>query len=591
MTDTSTDGKTLYLRLLRHVLPHRRTFALGVVAMIVLGLTEPAIPAILEKVISSFENQVLDSVPLHAALFLGLFFIRGLSSFLAVFALESVAARVVQDLRQDMFDRLMRIPAPAYDNVSSGMLISKVTFDAQQVTDAATHAVTSIVRDSVAALGLIGWMLWLDWRLTLVALATAPAVIAIVVYFSRRLRRMSHGLQRTMGDVTHVLQESIEGHKVVKVFSGQAYETRRFAESVRRARRFQVKFAAAAAAAAPIGQMIAAIALAIILLLSERQFAAGALTISDFVSFFTAMALLFSPIKRLTSINARVQKGIAAAASVFALVDSPVESDTGTVRMQRADGRLELDSITFRYHNDDRAVLDEVSIAIEPGETVALVGPSGSGKTTIAGLIPRFYDPESGHVRLDGIDLRDLTRESLRANVALVSQDIVLFDDTVAANIAYGATADAPREAITAAARAAHALEFIEAMPHGLDTLIGERGVKLSGGQRQRLAIARAVLKDAPVLILDEATSSLDSESERFIQDAVETLRSGRTTLVIAHRLSTIEGADRIIVMDRGRVADCGTHAELLERSGLYAGLYRLQFVRREEFARTADQT
>ena len=591
MTDTSTDGKTLYLRLLRHVLPHRRTFALGVVAMIVLGLTEPAIPAILEKVVSSFENQVLDSVPLYAAFFLGLFFIRGLSSFLSTFALESVAARVVQDLRQGMFDRLMRIPAPAYDNVSSGMLISKVTFDAQQVTDAATHAVTSIVRDSVAALGLIGWMLWLDWKLTLVALATAPAVVAIVVYFSRRLRRMSHGLQRTMGDVTHVLQESIEGHKVVKVFSGQTYETRRFAGSVQRARRFQVKFAAAAAAAAPIGQMIAAIALAIILLLSERRFAAGAITISDFVSFFTAMALLFSPIRRLTSVNARVQKGIAAAASVFALVDSPVESDTGSVRMHRADGRLDLDSITFRYDKDDRPILDEVSIAIAPGETVALVGPSGSGKTTIAGLIPRFYDPESGHVRLDGMDLRDLTLESLRANVALVSQDIVLFDDTVAANIAYGAAADAPREAITAAARAAHALEFVEAMPHGLDTLIGERGVKLSGGQRQRLAIARAVLKDAPVLILDEATSSLDSESERYIHDAVEKLRAGRTTLVIAHRLSTIEGADRIIVMDRGRVKDAGTHAELLERSGLYAGLYRLQFVGRERTAQSVHQT
>ena len=581
MTDTTIDGKALYLRLLRHVLPYRRTFALGVVAMIVLGLTEPAIPAILERVISSFEQEVLDAVPLYAAAFLGLFFVRGLSSFLSVFALESVAARVVQDLRQDMFDRLMRIPAPAYDNVASGSLISKVTFDAQQVTDAATHAVTTIVRDSVAALGLIGWMLWIDWQLTFIALAAAPAVIAIVVHFGRRLRRMSHGLQRTMGDVTHVLQESIEGHKVVKVFSGQAYETRRFADAANRVRRFQVKFSAAAAAAAPIGQMITAVALAIILLLSARRFAAGAITISDFVSFFTAMALLFSPLKRLTSVNARVQKGIAAAASVFALVDSPVEVDTGSVRMQRADGRLELDSITFRYRGETQPVLDAVSITIEPGETVALVGPSGSGKTTIAGLIPRFHDPETGQVRLDGIDVRDLTLESLRANVALVSQDIVLFDDTVAANIAYGATAGAPREAVIAAAHAAHALEFIEAMPRGLDTVIGERGVKLSGGQRQRLAIARAVLKDAPVLILDEATSSLDSESERHIQVAVETLRAGRTTLVIAHRLSTIEGADRIIVMDRGRIADTGTHAELLERNGLYAGLYRFQFLRR----------
>ena len=580
MADVSGDSKAIYPRLLRHVVPYRRTFALGIAAMIVLGLTEPAIPAILEGVVGSFEQRAFDTVPLYAALFLGLFFVRGLSSFLSTFALESVAARLVQDLRRHMFDRLMRIPAPAYDNVASGTLISKVTFDAQQVTDAATHAVTAMVRDSVAALGLLGWMLWLDWKLTLIALATAPVVIAVVVYFSRRLRRMSHGLQRTMGDVTHVLQESIEGHKVVKVFSGQAYETRRFADAANRARRFQVKFAAAAAATAPIAQMITAFALAVILLLSAWRFESGAIAISDFVSFFTAMALLFSPLKRLTSVNATVQKGIAAAASVFALIDSPVEADTGSVRIPRAGGRLELDSITFRYHAEGRPVLDSVSIAIEPGETVALVGPSGSGKTTIAGLIPRFYDPGIGHVRLDGVDVRDLALESLRANVALVSQDIVLFDDTVAANIAYGATAGASREAIVAAARTAHALEFIDAMPQGLDTPIGERGVKLSGGQRQRLAIARAVLKDAPVLILDEATSSLDSESERHIQAAVETVRSGRTTLVIAHRLSTIEGADRIIVMDRGRVVDSGAHAELLERNGLYAGLYRFQFLR-----------
>ena len=589
MTQATDDSKAIYLRLLRHVVPYWRVFALGTVMMIVLGLTEPAFPAILEMVVGSFEKHTLDNVPMYAALFLGVFLVRGLSSFLSVYALESVAARLVLDLRRDMFDRLMRIPAPAYDNVASGTLISKVTFDAQQVTDAATRAVTVLVRDTVAVLGLLGWMMWIDWKLTLIALATAPVVMAIVVYFSRRLRRMAHGVQHTMGDVTHVLQESIEGHKVVKVFSGQDYETRRFTDAANRVRRFQVKFAAAGAATAPIAQMITAIALAIILLLCAQQFEAGAIAISDFVSFFTAMALLFSPIKRLTRVNALIQRGIAAAASVFAMIDAAVETDTGSVRMGRAEGRLELGSITFRYEDDSRPVLDAVSIAIEPGETVALVGPSGSGKTTIAGLIPRFHDPDVGHVRLDGVDLRDITLESLRANVALVSQDIVLFDDTVAANIAYGATAGASREAIVEAARTAHALEFIEAMPERLDTLIGERGVKLSGGQRQRLAIARAVLKDAPILILDEATSSLDSESERHIQEAVETLRAGRTTLVIAHRLSTIEGADRIVVMERGRIADVGTHAELIERNGLYAGLYRFQFSRREPPIRAAS--
>ena len=589
MKDTTEDSKAIYLRLLQHVLPYWRTFALGMAMTIVLGLTEPALPWILDKVVSSFEEKVFEGVPLYAALFLGVFLVRGLSSFLSVFLLESVAARLVLELRQAMFDRLMRIPAPVYDNVASGTLISRVTYDAQQVTEAATRAVTVLVRDFVAVAGLLGFMFWVDWKLTLIAVATAPVVMVIVVYFSRRLRRMSHGVQRTMGDVTHVLQESIEGHKVVKVFSGQAYETRRFTDAANRVRRFQVKFAAAAAATAPIGQMVTAIALAIILLLCARMFESGAITISSFVSFFTAMALLFTPIKRLTRVNAVIQRGIAAATSVFAMIDASVEDDAGSVRLGRAEGRLELDSITFRYQGSDRPVLDSVSIVIEPGETVALVGPSGSGKTTIAGLIPRFYAPEHGSIRLDGVDLRDLTLESLRANVALVSQEIVLFDDTVAANIAYGTAAGAPREAIAAAARTAHAMEFIEAMPEGLDTLIGERGVKLSGGQRQRLAIARAVLKDAPILILDEATSSLDSESERYIQDAVETLRDGRTTLVIAHRLSTIEGADRIVVMDRGRIADIGTHAELIGRNGLYAGLYRFQFTRRGQLIRAAS--
>ena len=589
MTQVSHDSKIIYLRLLRHVVPYWRVFASGAVMMIVLGLTEPALPAILERVVSGLEEGAFASVPMYAALFLGVFLVRGLSSFLSVYALEWVGARIVLDLRREMFDRLMRVPAPAYENVASGTLISKVTFDAQQVTDAAARAVSVLVRDTVAVAGLIGFMLWIDWKLTLIAVATAPVVVAIVVYFSRRLRRMAHGVQHTMGDVTHVLQESIEGHKVVKVFAGQDYESRRFADAANRVRRFQVKFAAAGAATAPIAQMVTAVALAIILLLCARQFEEGAITISEVVSFFFTMALLFPPIKRLTRVNALIQKGIAAAASVFAMIDASVETDSGSIRIQRADGRLELDSITFRYQDDAGPVLDAVSIDIEPGETVALVGPSGSGKTTIAGLIPRFYDPDGGCVRLDGVDLREISLESLRANVALVSQDIVLFDDTVAANIAYGAAAGAPREAIVEAARAAHALEFIGAMPQGMDTVIGERGVKLSGGQRQRLAIARAVLKDAPILILDEATSSLDSESERHIQEAVEKLRAGRTTLVIAHRLSTIEGADRIVVMERGRIGDIGTHAELIGRNGLYAGLYRFQFSRRDHPMRAAS--
>ena len=585
-TAAAAGTRALYLRLLRHVLPYRGKFAFGVAAMFVMGLTEPALPAILEKVVGSFEQRALDGVPFYAAVFVGIFFVRGLSSFISMFVLDSIAARIVMDLRRTMFERLMRLPAPAYDATASGSLLSKVTFDAQQVTGAATNAVTVVVRDSVAVLGLLGWMVWLDWKFTCIALAAAPIVLFVVVHFGRQLRRMSHGVQHAMGAVTHVLQESIEGHKVVKVFSGQAYETRRFTEAVDRVRRFQVKFAAAAAATAPVAQMAAALALAVILLLAAGRFASGGIAISDFVSFFTAMALLFAPIKRLSRVNAQIQQGIAAAASVFALIDAPVEVDSGRRRAARARGRLVFEAVRYRYPDGGRPALDGVSFVIEPGETVALVGPSGSGKTTVAGLIPRFYDPERGCVRLDGTDVRELALDSLRANVALVSQDIVLFDDTVAANVAYGAaTAAAPREAVAAAARAAHALEFIEAMPHGLDTLIGERGVKLSGGQRQRIAIARAVLKDAPILILDEATSSLDSESERHIRDAVEALRAGRTTLVIAHRLSTVEGADRIVVMDRGRVADVGTHAELLARNGLYAGLYRLQLSRREPVA------
>jgi subfamily B ATP-binding cassette protein MsbA len=431
-------------------------------------------------------------------------------------------------------------------------------------------------------------MFYLQWQLTLITFVTAPIIVLLVKYFSARLRLMSHRLQESMGDVTHVLEEAIDGQHVVRSFGGESYEKGRFADTVERVRRFQLKFMAASTANSPVAQVVISIALAIILILAAHLSAADEITIGGFVSFFAAMALLFSPIKRLTGVNGLLQRGIAAAASVFALVDEASEADTGSRTIGRARGRLELREVSFKYESGEDKALDAVSVTIEPGETLALVGHSGSGKSTLAMLVPRFYIPDSGSILLDDIDIGELTLASLRANIALVSQDIVLFNDSVAANIAYGPLASASREDIIAAATAAHAMEFIDDLPRGLDTQVGQKGVRLSGGQRQRLAIARAFLKDAPVLIMDEATSSVDNISEQHIQAGLEQLRKGRTTIIIAHRLSTIERADKIAVMDKGRIVDVGCHSELLAQSSLYASLYRFQIDRRAEEAAAA---
>jgi len=584
MAVAETRSRVLYLRLLRYVAPYWRMFALAILTMILVAATEPLLPALMKPLLDgSFVDKDPTTIRYVPFALVGLFAARGLFGFASDYALSWVANRVVYDLRAEMFDRLVNLPTRYYDDASSGALISKVSYDVTGVTAAATSVLTVLVRDSFTVAGLLAWMFYLDWKLSLITLVVGPVIALVIRSFSTRLREVSRGAQTAMGDITHVLGEAIDCHKVVKVFGGQEYERRHFGAAIRRVRDFAMRQTIAAGASVPLVQICAAIAVAIIVYYSTRQSGVGEVTVGGFVSFMTATLMLLSPLKRLTGVNASLQRGLAAAESVFSLIDEPPEEDSGTQTLGRARGRIDFERVSFSYPNASRPALCDITLGIAPGETVALVGGSGGGKTTLANLLPRFYQPSGGRILLDGVDTQTLTLASLRANVALVSQDVVLFNDTVAANIAYGPAAGAGEAAIIAAAEAAHALEFIREMPQGLQTMIGENGVRLSGGQRQRLAIARALLKNAPVLILDEATSALDTESERVVQAALETLMQGRTTLIIAHRLSTIEKADRIVVLQKGAIAEAGSHAELLARDGLYAHLYKIQFAVEDE--------
>ncbi len=572
-------SNSLYLRLLAYVKPYWKQFAAGIVAMVVLAGAETAVPAMLKPLL---DGSFVEKDPVYMfwmpVAMLSVFAVRGLSHFASTMAIAWVGNKVVLDLRESMFNRLLLLPTSYYDRNATGNIISRVTYDVTQVTEAATNALTTLVKDSLTVIGLLGWMFYLNWKLSLTTFTILPLMMIVVAITGKRMRRLNRDLQATVGDMTHVLEESVKGQKIVKIFGGHHYESQRFWSVANWVRRFQMKIKVAATLNVTLVEGFGAICFALIIYVGTEQALSGALTVGGFVSFFTAMGLLFSPIKRLTKVNEVIQRGMAASESIFAVQDELPEPDSGTRTLQNTRGHIVFDRVKLQFPGTDKPAVNEISLEIKPGQTIALVGPSGSGKTTLANLIPRFYRADKGNIYFDGIDINELSLKNLRQQLSFVSQDVVLFNDTIAANIAYGIEPRPADSDIQAAAEKAFVTEFANLLPGGLDTEIGENGVRLSGGQRQRIAIARAFLKNAPLLIMDEATSALDTASERHVQKAIEALESNYTTLVIAHRLSTVENADRIYVLDHGKVAEQGTHQELMDNNGIYANLYNNQF-------------
>ncbi|GAB2782827.1 lipid A export permease/ATP-binding protein MsbA [Halomonas shantousis] len=568
---------SLYRRLLGYVKPYWKSFATAVVGYGIYAASSTALAEMMKRLIDGIQNPDA-AFRLFLPLFvIGMFAARGVGTFLGTYFMSNVARNVVHALRCNVFDHMLHLSGQFFDAHSSGHLISRVTYHVEQVTGAATKAVTIVLREGLFVVGLILYLLWTNWLLTLVFLTVTPLIGGVVSVASKRFRRISRRIQNSMGDVTHVASEALSGYRVVRTHGAEEYEQQRFAKASNNNREQSMKEALTKAISTPVIQLLVAVALAGLVWLAMAPELMADMTAGEFVAFITAASLMAKPIKQLTEINGEIQKGLAASQELFGLLEEPREVDTGHIVPERLMGRVRFDGVRFAYGPDQPEVLRGIDLEVVPGEMVAIVGRSGSGKSTLMGLLPRFYHPTAGRVTIDDVALDDYRLSPLRQQIALVSQQVTLFNTSIAQNIAYGMP-DASRERIVAAAHSAYAHEFIERLPQGYDTLIGDNGVMLSGGQRQRLAIARAIFKDAPILIFDEATSALDTESERYIQKALEEVCRNRTTFVIAHRLSTIERADRIVVMDQGQLIESGTHAELLARDGAYAALYQLQF-------------
>lgn len=572
-------GFVVYKRLLTYVAPLWKVFLIALLGMVAMSYSEVRFAELIDPMLEGgFVEKDKAVITMVSLTLLWIFTVRTLGTFTSEFGMAWVSRTVVFNLRNEMFDKFLVLPVSYYDNTTAGKLQSKMIYDVEQLADASAGVIKILVQDTLTIIWLLGVMLTLSVSLTMVLLATIPFVAIIVTFVTKKFRRYSQRIQASMGTVSDVSEESVDANREIKIFNGHKYETKKFLDVNTHNRKQFLKFAATNAFSSPIIQQIVASAFALIVYLAANDDITNSLKVGQFASFLLSMILLMQHARRLTTVNASLQRGIAAAQSVFNFLDLDIEADKGSDKINDIRGEVKFDNVSFKYGQNSESILNNINLEVKAGQSVAFVGRSGAGKTTLVSLLPRFYNPTTGSIIIDGIDSQQLSLHDLRKHIALVSQHVTLFNDTIAHNIAYGGLETATEESITAAAKAAHAYEFIEKLPDKFNTIVGDNGLLLSGGQRQRLAIARAFLKDAPILILDEATSSLDTESERYIQDAMSELLKNRTTFIIAHRLSTIENVDLIVVMDHGEIIEQGSHSELINRNGVYTELHKLQF-------------